>query len=194
MTASYRVSPKALEGIRVLDFTWVRAGPWSTRWLGAMGAEIIKVEWPANERGLRSWGLGYDVLREIKPDIIYVSHSGMGHTGRQGEYTMMGPTAQAFSGMTHLSGLPDKPPAGWGWSILDDLGGTNIVNDVLSALHRRNRTGLGQHVDLSQMLNGVSLLGPALLDATVNGRGSKRAGFPPGNRAHWPGWAHQPGH
>jgi crotonobetainyl-CoA:carnitine CoA-transferase CaiB-like acyl-CoA transferase len=248
MTASYRVSPKALEGIRVLDFTWVRAGPWSTRWLGAMGAEIIKVEWPANERGrltavtpkgieqslnssptfndtnpnkksitvnmrsdeglavikrlvaisdvitenfspkaLRSWGLGYDVLREIKPDIIYVSHSGMGHTGRQGEYTMMGPTAQAFSGMTHLSGLPDKPPAGWGWSILDDLGGTNIVNDVLSALHRRNRTGLGQHVDLSQMLNGVSLLGPALLDATVNGRGSKRAGFPPGNRAHWPG-------
>ena len=241
-------TPKALDGIRVLDFTWVRAGPWSTRWLGAMGAEVIKVEWPANERGrltavtpegiehslnssptfndtnpnkksitvnmrseqglmvikklvaisdvvtenfspkaLRSWGLGYDVLCDIRQDIIYVSHSGMGHTGRQGEYTMMGPTAQAFSGMTHLSGLPNKPPAGWGWSILDDLGGTNIVNDVLGALHRRNRTGLGQHVDLSQMQNGVSLLGPALLDATVNGRGSRREGFPPGNRAHWPG-------
>ena len=241
-------SPGALDGIRILDFTWVRAGPWSTRWLGAMGAEIIKVEWPANERGrktavtpagvehslnssptfndtnpnkksitvnmrsakgldvvkrlvsvcdvvienfspkaLPSWGLGYDVLRGIKPDIIYVSHSGMGHTGRQREYTMMGPTAQAFSGMTHLSGLPGKPPAGWGWSILDDLGGTNIANDVLSALHRRNRTGLGQHVDLSQVLNGVGLTGPAVLDATVNGRGSRREGFPPGNRAHWPG-------
>lgn len=248
MTDSHDIGPRPLDGIRVLDFTWVRAGPWSTRWLGALGAEIIKVEWPANERGrmtavppegiehnlnssptfndtnpnkksitvnmrseegvavikklvaisdvvtenfspraMKSWGLGYDVLCGIKPDIIYVSHSGMGHTGRQGEYTMMGPTAQAFSGMTHLSGLPDRQPAGWGWSILDDLGGTNIVMDVLSGLYRRNRTGLGQHVDLSQMLNGVSLLGPALLDLTVNGRGSRREGFPPGNRAHWPG-------
>lgn len=241
-------SPKALAGIRVLDFTWVRAGPWSTRWLGSLGAEIIKVEWPGNERGrlsgappagiepglnasptfndtnpnkksitvnlrneaglavikqlvaisdvvvenfspkaLRSWGLGYDVLRAIKPDIVYVSHSGMGHTGRQSEYTMMGPTAQAFSGMTFSSGLPDKPPAGWGWSILDDLGGTNIAYAVMGALYRRNRTGLGQHVDLSQMMIGATLNGPALLDVTVNGRKSRRAGFPPGNRAHWPG-------
>ncbi len=240
--------PTALDGVRVLDFTWVRAGPWSTRWLGALGAEIIKVEWPANERGrmtaitpegietslnssptfndtnpnkksivvnmrsekglavikrlvalsdvvtenfspkaMRSWGLGYDVLREIKPDIVYVSHSGLGHTGRQSEYTMMGPTAQAFSGMTFSSGLPGKPPAGWGWSILDDLGGTNIATAVLGALHRRNRTGLGQHVDLSQMLIGVTLNGPAMLDATINGRVSRREGFPPGNRAHWPG-------
>jgi crotonobetainyl-CoA:carnitine CoA-transferase CaiB-like acyl-CoA transferase len=240
--------PSALDGVRVLDFTWVRAGPWSTRWLGALGAEIIKVEWPANERGrmtavtpegiepslnssptfndtnpnkksitvnlrsekglavikrlvavsdvvvenfsakaLRSWGLGYDVLREIKPDIVYVSHSGLGHTGRQSNYTMMGPTAQAFSGMTFSSGLPDRPPAGWGWSILDDLGGTNIATAVMGSLYRRNRTGLGQHVDLSQMLIGVTLNGPAMLDVTVNGRASRRAGFPPGNRAHWPG-------
>ena len=43
--------PRALENIRVVDFTWVRAGPWATRWLGAFGAEIIKIEWPENERG-----------------------------------------------------------------------------------------------------------------------------------------------
>src|SRR3984893_5877765 len=42
---------KALAGIRVVDFSWVRAGPWATRWLGAFGAEIIKIEWPENERG-----------------------------------------------------------------------------------------------------------------------------------------------
>src|ERR1700750_3504045 len=42
---------RALEGIRVFHFTWVRAGPWATRWLGAFGAEVIKIEWPENERG-----------------------------------------------------------------------------------------------------------------------------------------------
>jgi hypothetical protein len=43
--------PRALENIRVVDFSWVRAGPWATRWLGALGAEIIKIEWPESERG-----------------------------------------------------------------------------------------------------------------------------------------------
>src|SRR6201995_2421614 len=48
-------------------------------------------------------------------------------------------------------------------------------------------TGCGQHIDLSQMVASVPLNGPALLDFTVNGRGSQRPVFPPGNRAHWPG-------
>ena len=45
------VQRRALDGIRVVDFSWVRAGPWATRWLGALGAEIIKIEWPESERG-----------------------------------------------------------------------------------------------------------------------------------------------
>src|ERR1700692_207692 len=42
---------RALENIRVGGLRWVRAGPWATRWLGALGAEIIKIEWPESERG-----------------------------------------------------------------------------------------------------------------------------------------------
>ncbi len=241
-------TPKALAGVRVVDFTWVRAGPWATRWLGALGAEVIKVEWPLSERGrttgaappgmtpnlntatnfndtnankkgitvnlrsekgldlikklisvsdvvvenfsartLQSWGLGYEELCKLKPDIVYVSQSGFGHTGRHRGYLTMGPIAQAFSGLTFLSGLPGEPPAGWGWSYLDDTGGMYIAFSTLTSLYRRNVTVLGQHVDLSQMIVGATLNGSAMLDATINGRPSRREGFPPGNRAHWPG-------
>jgi crotonobetainyl-CoA:carnitine CoA-transferase CaiB-like acyl-CoA transferase len=240
--------PRPLDGIRVMDFSWVRAGPWATRWLGALGAEVIKIEWPESERGrlpssttpkgletnlntsgnfndtnvnkksltlnvrspkglaiakrlvavsdvvienfssrvLQKWGLGYAELSRIKPDIVYVSMSGYGHTGRNHHYTTFGPVAQAASGLTHLSGLPGEPPAGWGWSYMDDTGGLYGAMCVLTGLLHRNRTGQGQHIDQSQMLSGIPLNGPALLDLTVNGRGSRREGFPPGNRAHWP--------
>ena len=243
--------PQALAGVRVLDFTWVRAGPWATRWLGALGAQVIKVEWPATERGrrsgagsstpegieanlntagtfndananklgitlnirsteglelvrrlisisdvvvenfsssvMRSWGIGYDEMRKLRPDIVYVSMSGFGHTGRHHSYTTMGPSAQALSGLSYLSGLPGEPPAGWGWSYLDDTGGMYIALSALTALYHRNTTGQGQHVDLSQMMIGITLNGPALLDLTVNNRSTVREGYPPGNRTHWPG-------
>ena len=41
---------RAVENIPVVDFSWVQAGRWTTRWLGALGAEIIKIEWPESER------------------------------------------------------------------------------------------------------------------------------------------------
>jgi len=58
---------------------------------------------------------------------------------------------------------------------------------VLSALHYRNRTGRGQHVDLAQVDVGSTLTGPAILDATVNKRPTRRPGVPAGNRSYWPG-------
>src|SRR5260370_8143763 len=108
--------------------------------------------------------------------------SGYGHTGRHHHYTTFGPVAQAVSGLTHLSGLPDQPPAGWCWSYMDDTGGMYGAMCALTGLYHRNMTGEGQHIDLSQMVSSVQLNGPALLDFTVNGRGSRRPGFLPPNR------------
>ena len=242
--------PRPLQGVRVVDFTWVRAGPWAARWLGTFGADVIKVEWPenldilrqnrftippgvepgpnstgqfadtnANKRGIsinvrtpkgldlikqliavsdvvienfssrvmQRWGLGYEEMKKLRPDIVYVSMAGFGQTGRHHSYSTMGPSAQALSGLTFLSGLPGNQPAGWGWSYLDDTGGMYGAMCALTALNHRNATGQGQHVDLSQMITGITLTGPAFLDRTVNGRESRREGYPPGNRTVWPG-------
>ena len=51
---------------------------------------------------MRTWGIGYDVMQQLKPDIIYVSMAGFGHSGRHHHYTTMGPSAQALSGQTSI--------------------------------------------------------------------------------------------
>ena len=135
---------------------------------------------------LDSWGLGYEELKTIRPDIIYCSISGFGHSGRDKAFTTWGPTAQALSGLTFMSGLPGQDPAGWGYSYMDHTAGYFAASAILMALHHRNQTGEGQHIDVSQVENGMALTGPAVLDYTVNGRGWRREGMPPGNRAWEP--------
>jgi crotonobetainyl-CoA:carnitine CoA-transferase CaiB-like acyl-CoA transferase len=136
---------------------------------------------------LERWGLSYEEMKKLRPDIVYLSMSGFGHIGRDRDYQTMGPIAQALSGMTFLSGLPGKQPAGWGWSYLDDTGGMYGAMYALTSLYHRNITGQGQHVDKAQWITGVALNGPAFLDIQANGRSAIREGYPPGNRAHWPG-------
>ncbi len=135
---------------------------------------------------LESWGLGWDRLRAINPRLVYCAISGFGHSGRDREFTTWGPTAQALSGLTFTSGLPGKPPAGWGYSYMDHTAGYTAAVAIMAALHHRNRTGEGQQIDISQVEAGIVLNGPAVLDKTVNGRSWRRDGMPPGNRAWEP--------
>src|SRR5580658_1250044 len=128
------------------------------------------------------WGLGYEVLREIKPDVIYVSMCGFGHSGPDVSYVTMGPTAQALSGLTFMVGLPDRVPAGWSFSYLDHVGGYLGAVAILTGLLHRRRTGEGQHLDVSQLEPATALSGALLLDALLNGRPARRPGFPTGNR------------
>ena len=135
---------------------------------------------------LDRWGLGYEEMKKLREDIVYLSMSGFGHTGRNKDYQTMGPIAQALSGLTFTSGLPNHPPAGWGWSYMDDTGGMYGAMYALSGLYHRNITGQGQHIDSSQWIKGVQLNGAAFLDIQANNRSTMREGYPPGNRAHWP--------
>ena len=131
---------------------------------------------------LERWGLGYDVMAAIRPDVVYVSMCGFGHSGPDTRHVTMGPTAQALTGLTVLVGLPDRAPAGWSFSYLDHVGGYLGAVAVLAGLAHRRRTGEGQHIDVSQLEPATALSGALLLDAVVNGRPSRRPGFPTGNR------------
>ena len=132
------------------------------------------------------WELGYEVLREINPELIYLQISGMGKSGTYDDYLSVGPTAQALSGLTHMSGLPDPmPPAGWGYSYLDHSTGYYGAMHVLMALIQRRKTGQGCYIDLSQAETGLMVSGTATLEAQLSGKPTRRYG----NRMPVADWA-----
>ena len=131
-------------------------------------------------------GFSYDELRAIKPDIVYVSNCGFGHSGPYRDFKTWGPVVQALSGLTFSSGLPDQPPAGWGYSYMDHTGAYYMAMSLMMALHHRNVSGEGQWVDLATVEAATTLNGPALLDHAANDRPLRRAGMPHSNRG-WPG-------
>jgi len=260
-------TPSALDGVRIIDLTWLQVGPQATRLLASFGAEVIRIEWrkraaidflrymepfapdyatpdggraqgAARGRGIRGdfdrgayynntnpgkygitlnlnhpkgrellkrmvrdanaicenfspgqmekWGLGYDELRKINPRIIYLQTTGFGKTGTYNNYVSYGPTAQAFSGLTFLSGLPEPhPPAGWGYSYLDHSPGYFGAILLMTALHRQRQTGEGAYIDMTQTETGLMLTGTSLLEHQITGQPTTRYG----NRMPYLDWS-----
>lgn len=209
---------QVLRGVRVLDFTWVLAGPYATRICADFGAEVIKVQskktangtesnltgyfnnWNRNKRAITldmsqpeargivlklaaisdvvienfsprvmsNWGLDYDALKAVKPDIIMVSLSAMGHDGPWRDFVGFAPTFHALSGLTHLTSYVEEAPLGPGYAHADPMIGLYATIALLSALECRDRTGLGQYIDISDFEAVCTLLGPILMDAGIN--------------------------
>lgn len=206
----------ALDGVRVLDFTSVMAGPFATRMLADLGAEVIKVESlegdqvrarPPKRDGhsayfgnlnagkqsiacnlkspeiialmkqlvatcdvlvenfrpgvMARFGLDFATLAAINPRLIYCSISGYGQTGPKALFPAYAPVIHAASGfdMVNLRYQDGADrPATSGIFIADVLGGTHAFGAIQAALYQRERTGQGQHIDLSMLEAMVGML------------------------------------
>lgn len=230
----------ALDGVRVLDLTWVLAGPYCTHVLADHGAEVIKIEsagrpdptrfapfmhlsrgphedpntsgyfnnFNRNKRSIRlnlrseegigvlrdliatsdvvvenfsatvmrRLGLDYDRLREIRADIIYVSMSGMGHTGPRSDWVSYADTVSASSGLTGLTGWAPDDIVGVIYGHGDIVAGLQAAFATVAALERRADTGEGQHIDLSQLEAMAAHMGTSVLEWTALGRESVPVG------------------
>ena len=225
------------EGIKILDFCWVAAGPVMTRYLADFGATVIRIESPLRADILRSgqpfkddipginrsgyyanyntnklslglnmsnpkaigivkalipqidivtesftpgtmekWGLGYDDLRQIRPDLIYFSASMFGRGGPYSRQPGFGGFLTPFTGFSNITGWPDRPPAGPYGPYTDFLVPRFGLVALIGALEHRLKTGEGAQLDMSQLEAALHFLAPILLEYTANGRETQRKG------------------
>jgi len=94
-------------------------------------------------------GFGYSALHALKPDLVYCSISGYGCTGPRRHLTGYDPVVQAESGFMDVTGIPEGPPVRTGVATSDYLAGLYAFSGILLALRVRDRTGVGQHVDIA---------------------------------------------
>jgi crotonobetainyl-CoA:carnitine CoA-transferase CaiB-like acyl-CoA transferase len=227
----------ALDGLKVLDFTWVYAGPAATRYLTDYGATVIRVEsskrieplrvigpfkdgqtgidrsggysnanlgkydlslnltvpaareiilrlvkWADvvfenfSPKAMRAWGLDYQSLRKIKPDLIMVSSCLSGQSGPTAMLAGYGTMGACMAGFGELTGWPDRAPTAPFGAYTDYVAPKFAAAALLSAVDHKRRTGQGQYIDLSQAECTIHFLGRAILDYAVNGRIQTRTG------------------
>jgi crotonobetainyl-CoA:carnitine CoA-transferase CaiB-like acyl-CoA transferase len=234
---------RPLEGIRVLDLTWVWAGTFGSMNLAHLGADVIRFESeqrpdlyrraafipPGMEPGLNrsgmfnQWnqgkksvavdlqdprgieivkafvaesdvvmqnfatgvmerlGLGYEELKRINPRIILASISGYGQSGPYREYMGYGPATPALTGLSAVSGFVGEGPEEFGLSMPDPTAGITAAWAVVSALERRERTGEGDHIDVT-LWEATAVLGvEAWMQYAFDGTQPE----PMGNRDPW---------
>jgi len=120
-------------------------------------------------------GLGYEALKEIRPDIIMLSMSGFGATGPLQGYHGYQPTFEALSGLSDISGYPGGAPIRSGAGAhIDIVNGMAAASAVMMALNYRLETGEGQFIDLSEWEVPCALLGEEFVGYSMNHRNPTR--------------------
>jgi benzylsuccinate CoA-transferase BbsF subunit len=121
-------------------------------------------------------GLGYEELKKINPNIIMASISGFGHTGPQRHYMAYGPAIAPLTGLSSLTGYAGGPPQEVGISYGDPNAGINAAVAICAALAARQRTGQGQHIDVSLWEAVAALVPEGWMDYAMNGTQPPRRG------------------
>ena len=227
-------APKALAGIRVVDFSHFIAGPFATMILADMGAEVIKIEAPKRGDDLRRYppvhpdiklgapflwtnrnkqsvavdlksaegleivreliaiadvvvenfstgvmrrlGLDYESCRKLKPEIIYCSVSAYGRDGAFADRLGFDPIAQVESGFVSMNGYADREGVRALSPVMDISTAMMACNAILGALVARERSGIGQSIEVSLFDNAVLMTGYATLQHLFTGKDPQRGG------------------
>ena len=133
------------------------------------------------------WGLGYEVLREINPGLIFARVSGYGQTGPNRHKPGFAAVAEAFGGLRHSVGFPDRPPGRVGVSIGDSLAGMFSALGIMLALYHRDvNGGRGQVIDTALYEAVFAVMEGALTEYDKTGHvrtrtGTSLPGFAPSN-------------
>jgi crotonobetainyl-CoA:carnitine CoA-transferase CaiB-like acyl-CoA transferase len=127
-------------------------------------------------RGMLGFGLDYQQLRKVNPELIMLSTCLMGQTGPLAAFAGFGNLAAAICGFYEIAGWPDREPAGPFGAYTDYMAPRFNAIALLAALEHRRRTGRGQHIDLSQAEAALHFLSPPLLDYFASGRIARRTG------------------
>jgi benzylsuccinate CoA-transferase BbsF subunit len=126
---------------------------------------------------MEKWGLGYEELKKVKPDVIMLRQSGFGSWGPYAQQPAFGMILAAMAGLPNFIGWPDRGPLPIGVSAYTDCISPRFAAAALiAALDYRNRTGKGQLLDLSQFETALYFIMPAILDYISSGREPQRMG------------------
>jgi crotonobetainyl-CoA:carnitine CoA-transferase CaiB-like acyl-CoA transferase len=127
-------------------------------------------------KAMKAWGLDYESLVEVNPNLIMLSSCLMGQTGPRSQVPGYGNMAAAITGFYDLTGWQDRSPAGPYLAYTDGISPRFMLASLLSAVEHRRQTGEGQHIDVSQAEAAIHLLAPAILEHDINGNVWHRMG------------------
>ena len=127
-------------------------------------------------RVMRNFGLDYERLREIRPDVIMCSMPGFGTTGDYADYPAFGPSVEAMTGLPSMMGYEGGPPRTSSLAYPDPIAGLNAVAAIMTALRHRRRTGQGQFIDVALTEGPICQIGERIVAHSLTGEQPARVG------------------